>query len=213
MLVAIGLAVVLADQASKFLAVRYLTPGIAQAHFEAHGHPFPDGPTRTELIKGLGLTAALGYFYADVSEPCARAQAYCPSVPFVPGFWNWRYVENPGAAWGLLADAPASIRLPFFYGISLAAIVFILVYFRRLAPDQRLLGVALSLVLGGAIGNFIDRLHLTYVIDFIDWYIGQSHWPTFNIADAGISVGVALLILDMVLHRETASAPSAKESV
>lgn len=213
MLVAIGLAVVLADQASKFLAVRYLTPGIAQAHFEAHGHPFPDGPTRTELIKGLGLTTAVGYFYADVSEPCARAQAYCPSVPFVSGFWNWRYVENPGAAWGLLADAPASIRLPFFYGISLAAIVFILVYFRRLAPDQRLLAVALSLVLGGAIGNFIDRLHLTYVIDFIDWYIGQSHWPTFNIADAGISVGVALLILDMVLHRETASAPSAKESV
>lgn len=213
MLIAIGLAVVLADQASKFLAVRYLTPGVANAHFEARGHPFPDGPTRTQLMQELGLVDAVRYFYADVSEPCARAQAYCPSVPFVPGFWNWRYVENPGAAWGLLADAPASIRLPFFYGISLAAIAFILVYFRRLAPDQRLLGVALSLVLGGAIGNFIDRLHLTYVIDFIDWYVGQAHWPTFNVADAGISVGVALLILDMVLHREPASAPSAKESV
>lgn len=210
MLIAIGLAVVLVDQATKFLAVRYLTPGIANAHFEANGHPFPNGPKRQELMATLTTPRAVAYFYGDVTEPCRRAQAYCPTVRVVDGFWNWRYVENPGAAWGLLATAPTSIRLPFFYLVSLGAIAFILWFFRRIGPDQTLLAVALSLVFGGAIGNFIDRLHLTYVIDFIDWYIATAHWPTFNVADAGISVGVGLLILDMIIHREPhkAAAPA-----
>jgi len=202
-LIAVGLTVVVLDQVSKFLAVRYLTPGIANAHFARSGHPFPDGATRVRLMGELGSLRAFGLFYADVVDPCRPVQAYCPTVAVVSGFWNWRYVENPGAAWGLLATAPAFIRLPFFYAVSAGAIVFILWFYRRLQPDQTLLAVALSLVFGGAIGNFIDRLHLTYVIDFIDWYAGQAHWPTFNVADAGITVGVLLLIVDMIIHRET----------
>lgn len=211
MLVAIALTIAVLDQATKILAVRYLTPGIANAHFEANGHPFPDAKTRQELIGTLGALDTVAYFYGSVSGPCERAQAYCPTVPFVDGFWSWRYVENPGAAWGLLAGAPSWVRLPFFYVVSVAAIAFILLFYRRLGRDQRLLAVALSLVFGGAIGNFIDRLHLTYVVDFIDWYVGQAHWPTFNVADAGITVGVSLLILDMIIHREGSRSP-AKDS-
>lgn len=213
MLIAIALAVLVVDQVTKFLAVRYLTPGIANAHFEARGQPFPTGAQRNVLMDELTTPLAVKYFYTAVSGPCGRVQAYCPTLPVVNGFWNWRYVENPGAAWGLLANAPASIRLPFFYLVSVGAIIFILWFYRRIGPDQTMLAVALSLVFGGAIGNFIDRLHLTYVIDFIDWYIGRAHWPTFNVADAGITVGVALLILDMIIHREprpsgaTAEAP------
>jgi signal peptidase II len=65
--------------------------------------------------------------------------------------------------------------------------------------------ISLSLVFGGAIGNFVDRLHLSYVIDFIDWYVRPiGHWPTFNVADCGITVGVGLLVLDMILTKEPA---------
>ncbi len=201
-LLAIALLVTVVDQWTKFLAVRYLTPGIADAHFAQSGEPRPDRDTRVRLLSELSLPASIGYFYGTVLETCKPSTAYCPTVPFVDGFWNWRYVENPGAAWGLLASAPEGLRRPFFYAVSLGAIGFILWFFRRIGDGQRLLIVALSLVMGGAIGNFIDRLHLAYVIDFVDWYVGRTHWPTFNFADAAITSGVGLLIVDMFAQPE-----------
>jgi signal peptidase II len=82
--------------------------------------------------------------------------------------------------------------------VSIAAMIFIINYFKKTTAGQWLLRLALALVFGGAIGNFIDRLHLSYVIDFIDWYVGSTHWPTFNVADAAISSGVGLLILEWI---------------
>ena len=101
-MLAIALLVTVVDQWTKFLAVRYLTPGIADAHFAQSGEPRPDRDTRVRLLSELSLPASIGYFYGTVLEPCKPSTAYCPTVPFVDGFWNWRYVENPGAAWGLL---------------------------------------------------------------------------------------------------------------
>jgi signal peptidase II len=196
-LLILSVALVLLDQSSKFLAVRLLTPGIAQAHFEAHGEAAPTAARRVELLDSLGLGQQLGYFYGDVVHPCQHPNAYCPVVPLIDGLWSWRYVENPGAAWGVLADTDASIRLPFFYAVAVLAIAFILWFFRRLDDRQVLLTLGLSFVFGGALGNLIDRLHLSYVIDFIDWYAGASHFPTFNVADAAITAGIALLVVDM----------------
>ena len=109
------------------------------------------------------------------------------------------YVRNPGAAWGFLAHTSEQYRHPFFLGISLAAMLFILYIHSRLEPGQRLLLVAISLVMGGAVGNFLDRLRLRYVIDFIELHWRHRyHWPTFNVADMAISIGVVLLLLEMV---------------
>lgn len=111
-------------------------------------------------------------------------------------FFHFRYIENPGAAWGFLSRSMSAYRTPFFLTLSVLAMVFILVYYSRTTLHQRLLRVALALVFGGAVGNFVDRSRLGYVIDFIDWHWRDSFvWPTFNVADAGISVGVVLLLL------------------
>jgi signal peptidase II len=177
-LASIGASVTLFDQASKFLAVKHLTPA---------------------LIDTPHLSDRVARFYGDVEHPCShRYDARCPTLSFIDGVWNWRYVENPGAAWGLLSRVDEKFRVPFFLVISMGAIAFIINFFRKLADDQNLLVVSLSLVFGGAIGNFIDRLHLSYVIDFIDWYVGSAHWPTFNVADAAISAGVGLLVLEWI---------------
>ena len=203
-LIAVALTVTLLDQWTKYLAVRHLTPGIAQAHLEDVGLTRAPADQRRKAVDELGFLPALGYFYGSVKEPCRTATAYCPTIEVVDGFWNWRYVENPGAAWGLLSGASPEVRIPFFFAVSLGALVFILWFFRKLRDDQRLLVWSLSLVAGGAIGNFIDRLHLSYVIDFVDWYVGRHHWPTFNVADAAITVGVGLLIVDMFVSKEPA---------
>jgi signal peptidase II len=131
-------------------------------------------------------------------------------VTVIQDFWDFKYVENNGAAWGLLANAPSWFRAPFFSIVSIAAMAFIIVYFRRTLPEQKLLRFSLALVFGGAVGNFLDRVRLGYVIDFIDWHYYATSWPTFNVADAAISVGVVLMLLDIQLakRREKAGTPA-----
>lgn len=195
-LIAIGLAVAVVDQWTKFLAVKHLTPGIAKSATGQRGPLSED--RKAELLEGMSVTDQIGAFYGSVKGPCDSFSAHCPTVRVVDGFWNWRYVENPGAAWGLFSRASDAVRVPFFLLVSIAAMIFIVSFVRKLEPEQKLLLVSLSLVFGGALGNFIDRLHLNYVIDFIDWYVGAKHWPTFNFADAAITTGVALLVLEWI---------------
>jgi signal peptidase II len=125
-------------------------------------------------------------------------------IPVIPGFFDIVFVLNPGAAFGFLATLPESVRNPFFIAISAAAAVLILLYHVRYAQQRGLAGFALALILGGAVGNLLDRLRYGMVVDFLDVHIYQYHWPAFNIADSAISVGVALMLLDMVLdwHHE-----------
>jgi signal peptidase II len=115
----------------------------------------------------------------------------------IAGYATFSYVRNPGAAWGFLARAKESFRQPFFVAISVAAMLFILYIHLRLEPGQYLLLVALSLVMGGAVGNFIDRLRYHYVIDFIKLHYREHEWPTFNVADIAITLGVILLFGEM----------------
>jgi signal peptidase II len=119
-----------------------------------------------------------------------------PHVVWAP-MWRWRYAENPGMAWGFLRDLSERTRTTFFGVVVLAATVAILLYLRRLPPGQRLIQVGLSMVLTGAWGNYVDRLARGYVVDFIDWHWWKRpdlYWPTFNVADSLIVVGVGLLL-------------------
>jgi len=121
-----------------------------------------------------------------------------PAVDVIKGFFDFRYVDNPGAAWGIFGSLDASIRKPFFVIVSIIAILFIIYFFIRIKKEQRVLSVAISFILGGAFGNFYDRSINGYVVDFIHWFYKDYHWPTFNIADSAISFGVILMIFHMI---------------
>jgi len=119
------------------------------------------------------------------------------SVDVIEGFFSITHVRNTGAAFGLMAGHTLSFYL--FSLVALVAIIFVLWYFRNLSDRDFTSAVALSLVLTGALGNLIDRLRLGEVIDFLDFYYGQWHWPAFNVADAAVSVGVGLLAAIIIL--------------
>ena len=119
----------------------------------------------------------------------------------IDGFLSITYVRNPGAAFGFLAQASPLFRSIFFVLVTLLAIGMILYYLVKSRADQPGLVFALSLVLSGALGNLIDRLRFGEVVDFIDVYFRSHHWPAFNVADAAISVGAMIMILEMVKHR------------
>lgn len=130
----------------------------------------------------------------------------------VTPYFNLVHVHNTGAAFGFLAQASESVRMPFFLGVSVVAVGVITALVYKAAEDKIAYVAGLGLVLGGAVGNFIDRIRFGYVIDFLDFYVGASHWPAFNVADIAISVGVGLLILDMINEerRERAQKAAAK---
>jgi len=129
-------------------------------------------------------------------------------IPIIPGIFAIVHVLNPGAAFGLLAGRSASFRNPFFIGISLLAVGFILFYRHRELKGDSLASFALSLILGGAIGNLVDRLRIGMVIDFLDVHYYQYHWPAFNVADSCITIGVSLMMLELVLGERRARHPA-----
>jgi len=128
-------------------------------------------------------------------------------IDVVKGWFSFHFARNLGGAWGLLQDEPESIRRPFFLGISVLAIIFIVSLFRKLTPQQTALKWGLPLVLGGALGNLVNRIQYNYVIDFIDFQYKGHHWPTFNIADVAIVAGVGLMAIDMFTPRRDAARP------
>jgi signal peptidase II len=116
----------------------------------------------------------------------------------ITSFFNLVRVHNPGAAFSFLADAGGWQRW-FFTGLGVAA-AGVMVYLLRSHTGQTLFCLALALLLGGAVGNVIDRVLYSYVIDFLDFYYGTWHFPAFNVADSAISLGAGLLILDELLR-------------
>lgn len=119
---------------------------------------------------------------------------YGVPVPVMPLF-NLTLMHNTGAAFSFLSEGGGWQRW-FFAILALAISVVLVVWLKRLQQEQRWLAVALTLVLGGALGNVIDRVYLGYVIDFLDFYYQQHHWPAFNLADSAIFVGALMLIID-----------------
>jgi len=131
-------------------------------------------------------------YYVDAKMPLYS------SIPVIDGLFNITYVRNPGAAFGFLATAPPAFRAVFFIAVTVAAMLLIVYYVRRYGNEERAFMLPLSLVMGGAAGNLIDRVRFGDVIDFLDVYIGTHHWPAFNVADSAISVGALLLLYEMV---------------
>jgi len=154
-----------------------------------------------------------------------RLEGYPGYVNVVDNHLMFVLAKNKGGAWGLLQGQSENVRRPFFLLVSVAAIAFIVTLYRRLQPSQHALKWGLPLVLGGALGNVFDRIRYGYVIDFIDWradsikklneliqrkypsHIVTDHWPTFNVADIAICVGVGLMAVDMLTSRRGKKPP------
>ncbi len=145
----------------------------------------------------------------------ANNLAYGDRFPVVEGFFYITHVRNPGAAFSMFATAPEPFRKWFFLIATSIAIVLIFSFYRNLAPGDRLSGLALGLILGGAVGNLYDRLRVGEVIDFlhIRLWAGYS-WPDFNVADTAIVIGVGFLILELIASESAErGAPSGSEKL
>lgn len=142
----------------------------------------------------LGIAAAV-FGIDQLTKHVIRTElALHESIPVVDGFLNIVHVHNPGAAFSLLAGAPAGFRGPFFVGMTIVA-VGVLFYVTAKLPEYDVwLHVALGGVLGGALGNLLDRLLYGEVVDFIDVYWGEYHWPAFNVADSCITLAVLMVL-------------------
>jgi lipoprotein signal peptidase len=181
---------------------------------------FGDRPT----FVFFGVVAAISLLLDVLSKAWAEIVLSArpfddPSIVVIHKHLNFSIAYNRGGAWGLLQDAPESVRRPFFFAVSVLAVLFIVSLYSKLGKNQRALTWGLPLVLGGALGNLSDRVTRSSVIDFIDyradWVLSMNrlvakvfprwgltdHWPTFNVADIAICIGVGLMAVDMFTSR------------
>lgn len=186
-LIAVALGVIVLDQWTKYLVVRELT---------------------SQMQGQETLGGRLGAMFGEPPPQGFDGLHYRSrrSIEVADSFFRLRYAENPGAAWGMFRSLPPAQRAPLFHVVSLGAVVLIVFYFRKLSgsdPEEKWALWGLPLVLGGALGNYIDRLARGFVIDFLEahWF-DKAAWPSFNVADAAICVGVGLLLVDAFVRKE-----------
>ncbi len=142
----------------------------------------------------------------QITKLIAESQLPLHQAVHVVPYFDWYLTYNAGAAFSFLADAGGWQR--WFFAITsivISAVIFI--WLRKLEQDDRLTAISLCLILGGAIGNLIDRIYLGYVIDYIQVWLGSYPWPAFNIADAAISIGAAILILSSFVGTQGSTSP------
>ena len=182
-LAAIALTVIVFDHWTKFVVLEKLTTA------------FDGAPSR------------LAVYFSSAPAPGFDSYHFRPKEQVVlsDNFFRFRYAENPGAAFGLFRTVPDHLRAPLFHLVSLGAVILIVFYFSKLKGDKKEIWAkwGLPLVLGGAIGNYIDRLARGFVVDFLEahWF-EQAYWPAFNLADSAIVVGVGLLVIDSFVRKE-----------
>lgn len=126
-------------------------------------------------------------------------------IQIIPGFFRLTHTENTGAAFSLFADSPSHWKTSLLIGFSLIAMVIVSVLLWRQARALTITGIALSLILGGAVGNLWDRVARGRVVDFLLFYFKQYQWPVFNLADSAIVVGAALLVIEILFHKAPAN--------
>ena len=174
-----------------------------------------DRPTPAGLSAGSATLAKLSYLWVSLGVVVLDqwtkwlVEVHLPwhlAQPIVPGFLNLTHVRNTGVAFGLFAADGVSTASWTLTALGLLALGAVGVYFWIASPRDRGLLVALSLVVGGAVGNLIDRVASGAVTDFIDVYFGAHHWPSFNVADSAISIGIVLMAIDSLRARKASPA-------
>src|SRR3972149_2294418 len=153
------------------------------------------------LIIFITVTAVVLLDQVTKAGIASKMLLYDSSI-IIKGLLNLTYVRNPGAAFGFLSHAAPVFRSAFFILITVSAIGLIFYYIAMSKENEACLVFALSLILGGAVGNLIDRVRFGEVVDFIDVYWKTYHWPAFNVADAAISLGAFIMIFEMLRRKK-----------
>jgi len=166
--------------------------------------PAPNGPGGAPSVRMLAFAPLSIVAVDQVTKLWVTGRMdLFESLAVLPGFFSITYVRNPGAAFGLFADMGDLVRMAILVGVSLLAVGLLTAFFLRSPHADRMSRVAAVLVMGGAVGNLIDRLRFGEVIDFLDLYVGRYHWPAFNVADSCITIGIGLFVLGAWRERET----------
>ena len=171
--------------------------------------PPAPGEAATHVHAGLHWwIIALVIVLDQITKAIVRAMVpLYDSVTVVAGLVDITHVRNAGVAFGLLNDLETEFKWLVTTALGLVALVGIAYYARHLRPDERIARIGLSLILGGALGNLIDRLHAGYVLDFVDVYWRGWHFWAFNVADGSITVGAILVFVDLLLVKRHVSHP------
>ena len=170
--------------------------------------------SNVNLLKWLGLSLIVIILDQVTKTAAVNNLLLFQPVNIFPGF-NFTLMYNKGAAFSFLSDASGWQRW-FFTVIAIVVSIAIIFWLKSLPAEQKVTALSLSLILGGAIGNVWDRILLGHVVDFIDVYYAEYHWPAFNIADSSIFVGAALLIFDSLRqakHEKDSKVDDSNESV
>ena len=172
--------------------------------------PVPAAGHRQPLVRGTEIAVIITIVLLDqITKTIVRSMLPLTGhVTIIPSMLDFTHVQNTGAAFGLLNAADFPYKSGVMIVIAALALIAISLYARQLGSHERLSRYGLALILGGAFGNLIDRTLSGYVIDFVDVYWGEAHFWAFNVADAAITIGAVLVLLEMLgLGRQHASHP------
>jgi len=153
------------------------------------------------------LMAALVVIDQVTKGIVARTVELYESVPVIPGFFNITRIHNKGAIFGTFSQTGNNLVFILLTAASIAALALVVYYFLKTPASDKLMKISLTLIMAGAFGNQFDRLVRGHVIDFLDFYVGQSHYPFFNAADSCITVGACLMLI-VLFRRKPACSPS-----
>ena len=172
----------------------------------------PGLPWRANLPRLIALVSALVAADQISKVLVTGSLGLGQSVPLIPGLLHFTLVRNTGMAFGLLAGADIPFKAALVTLLSLAAMGAVAYFALKSPQSERLTRIGLTFILGGALGNIIDRVRLGYVVDFVDVFYRDTHWPAFNVADSCICVGVGLLLLDSLRRRDDETELAAQAS-
>ena len=153
------------------------------------------------------LLAALLALDQATKALVARTVDLYRTITVIPGFFNITRIHNKGAIFGTFSRTDSKLVFALLTTASFAALVLVVHYFFRTPAGEKLMRVALTLIMAGALGNLFDRLVRGHVIDFLDFHIGEAHWPFFNAADSCITIGACLMLV-ILFRRKPACSPS-----
>lgn len=161
-----------------------------------------NSPTRTGKYISFAVIAGVVILLDQITKLLVLDRMTLhQTIQIIPGFFNLTHVHNPGGAFGFLASNGSILRPIVFFGAATAALGMIFYFHYKTPASYRFLNAALALVFGGAVGNLIDRFRMGAVVDFLDVYFKNYHWPAFNVADSAITIGVGIFILLIITNK------------
>ncbi len=156
---------------------------------------------KAKYIRFAGVVALVVLLDQITKAMVLKMMPLFKSITVIPGIFSLTHVHNPGGAFGFLAHNGSAWRHWMFLAAAVILLSMILYFHHHTPKTHPYLGLGLSLIFGGAIGNLIDRLRFGEVVDFLDFYVAHLHWPTFNVADSAVTIGVGIFVLHILFKK------------